>query len=123
RMTFIEVLLAVPGPFPVRGGGPSTTPASPEGERQPAYRPPQIWCLLHRVGHDADEARALDGAGELALLQCRNGSNARWNDLAALRDVTLQQPHVLVVDLGRVGAGERAGLAAALERPARLGRG
>src|SRR5262249_4401854 len=41
-------------------------------------------------------------------------------DLAALGDVTLQQPHILVVDLGGIGAGKRTGLAAAKERPAGL---
>src|SRR5215467_15591206 len=38
------------------------------------------------------------------------------HDLAALRNVALQQAHVLVVDLRRIGAGERACLAPAKER-------
>src|SRR5262249_32826515 len=71
------------------------------------------------------EAGALDGARELALLLGGYRRDPAWHDLAALGDVTLQEPYVLVVDLGRVGAGERTGLAAAEERPAglRLGRG
>src|SRR5262249_24782210 len=63
-----------------------------------------------------EEARALDGAGQFALLLGRHGRDAGRHDLAALRDVARQQPGVLVVDLGRVAAGERAALAAPEER-------
>src|SRR5262249_45312520 len=45
------------------------------------------------------------------------------HDLAALGYVTLQEPDVLVVDLGGIGAGKRTGLAAAKEWPAGLRRG
>src|SRR5690606_37481267 len=79
--------------------------------------------LLNSVGHDADEAGALDGLGQLALLLGRNGGDAARNDLAALRHVTRQQAHVLVVDPWRAFTRERAGLAAALERTAGLGGG
>src|SRR5262245_20655321 len=73
--------------------------------------------LLHGIGQQAEEAGALDGLGEGALLLGRHGGDAARHHLAALRDVALQQLHVLVVDLGRVGAGERAGLAAPEEGP------
>src|SRR5476651_1022699 len=74
--------------------------------------------LSNHVGQQTKEARALDGLREFALLFCRNGGDAARYDLAALGDVALQQSHVFVVDLGRVGAGERASLATAEERPA-----
>ena len=57
----------------------------------------------------------------LASSRCflaRHRGDARRHDLAALGNVALQELHVLVVDLRRVIAGERAGLAAAEEGPA-----
>src|SRR5690606_31676273 len=87
--------------------------------REPSATPAGICSpLLYRVGHEADEAGALDGPGQFALLLGRNGGDAARHDLAALRDVAREQAHILVVDPGRVGAGERAGLAPALERTA-----
>src|SRR5215475_7877796 len=77
--------------------------------------------LADHVRQQSEEARALDRLRELALLLRRHRGDATWHDLAALGDVALQQPRVLVVDLGRIGARERAGLAAAEERPASLG--
>src|SRR5208282_1829389 len=70
------------------------------------------------VGQQAEEARALYRDGELALLLGGDGGDAARHDLAALRQEARQQAHVLVVDDRRVRAGERAGLAAAIERPA-----
>src|SRR5579885_993599 len=67
------------------------------------------------VGQQAEEARPLDRLRELALLLGRDCSDAARHDLAALGDEALQQLHVLVVDLRRVGAGEGAGFAAAKE--------
>src|SRR5690606_21041718 len=81
-------------------------------------RPPS-GVLLHDVGQQPKEARALDRLGELTLLLLADGRDARGHDLAALGNVALQEPHVLVVDAGSVGAGERAGLAPAMERAAR----
>src|SRR5262249_46386620 len=75
------------------------------------------------VRQEPEEPRPLDGAGKLALLLRRDRSDAARHGLAALGGVTLQQPHVLVFDLRAVGAGERAGLAAAEERSAGLLRG
>ena len=46
---------------------------------------------------------------------CDTAVMRRRHDLAALGDEALQQLHVLVVDLRRIGAGERAGLLAAEE--------
>src|SRR5262245_8090492 len=65
------------------------------------------------VRQQAQKAGALDGAREFSLLLGRNRRNTAGHDLAALGNVALQEPHVLVVDLRRIGAGERAGLAAA----------
>src|SRR5690348_7650520 len=75
--------------------------------------------LADHVGQGTEEARALDRLRELALLLGRHRGDAGGHDLAALGDVTLQQLHVLVVDLRRIGARERAGLAAAEEGAAR----
>src|SRR5262249_37289258 len=58
--------------------------------------------LLDPVGQQADEARALEGLGELALLFGRHRGDAAGHDLATLGDVATEQAHVLVVDLGRV---------------------
>src|SRR2546426_4202087 len=75
--------------------------------------------LLHHVGKQAEKARPLDRPRQLTLLLGRHRGDAARHDLAALGDKALQQSHVLVVDLGRVRAGERAGFAAAKERPPR----
>src|SRR5262245_61919112 len=77
-----------------------------------------VALLLHGIGQQAEEARALDRLREHALLLGRHGGDAARHDLAALADETLQQLHVLVVDLRCVRPGERAGLAAPEERPA-----
>src|ERR1700674_28437 len=74
---------------------------------------------LNDVRQKPQEPRALDGAGEFALLERRHRGDAARYDLAALGNVTLQQPHVLVVDFRCVGAREWAGLAPSEERPAR----
>src|SRR4051812_2687620 len=74
-----------------------------------------IGSLSHDVGQQAQMAGALDRLGELALLLGRDGGDSAGDDLAALRDEALEQPDVLVIDAGRVLAGERAGLAAAEE--------
>src|SRR5215467_7938792 len=74
-----------------------------------------VVLLLHDVGQERHETRALDGDGELALLSGGHGGDAARNDLAALGDEAHQELRILVVDLGRIGAGERAGLLAAKE--------
>src|SRR6201997_4835276 len=79
-----------------------------------ARRRPQL--LANDVGKQAEETRALDGAGELALLLGGHGRDAARHDLAALGDVTHQQLGILVVDLRRVRTRERAGLAATEKR-------
>src|SRR6202021_2536931 len=71
------------------------------------------------VRQQPEKPRALDRLRELALFLCRDGGDAAWNDLAAFRYEPLQELDILVVDLRRIGAGERAALAAAEERPAR----
>src|SRR5687767_2218396 len=79
--------------------------------------------LLHDIGEQRQEAGALDGLGQLALLLGGDRGDAARHDLAALGDVALQKLHVLIVDLRSVGAGERADLAAAEERAALATRG
>ncbi len=75
--------------------------------------------ILNPIRPSPEEARALDGAGEFTLLLVRHGRDAARDDFAALRYVALQELHVLVVDLRRIGAGERTGLLAAEEGTAR----
>src|SRR4051794_37028600 len=71
--------------------------------------------LLNHVRQQRHETCTLDGARELALLAGRHCGDARRHDLAALGNEALQQLHVLVVDLRRVGAREGACLLAAEE--------
>src|SRR3954447_702002 len=70
------------------------------------------------VGKQAEETRALDGAREFTLLLGGDGGDAARHDLAALGNVTHQELGILVVDLGRIRARERASLAAAEKRTA-----
>src|SRR5689334_18493826 len=74
--------------------------------------------LANNVRQEAEETRALDGARELALLLGGHRRDAARHDLAALGDVAHQQLGILVVDLRRVGARERAALATAEKRTA-----
>src|SRR5882672_703682 len=74
--------------------------------------------LPDNVRQQTEEARALDGAREFALLLGGDGGDAARHDLAALGYVTHQQLGILVVDLRRVRTRERAGLAAAEKRTA-----
>src|SRR3972149_6113035 len=67
------------------------------------------------VRQKPEEAGTLDRLPEFTLLLRRNRGDPARHDLAALRYVALQEFHVLVIDLGRVGARERAGLAPAEE--------
>src|SRR6516162_7577610 len=80
--------------------------------------PIELVVLADHVGQEAEEARALDGAGELTLLLGGHRGDAARHDLAALGDVTHQQLGILVVDLRRVRTRERAGLATTEKRTA-----
>src|SRR5207253_7030175 len=80
--------------------------------------PPIEEGLANNVGQEAEETRALDGAGEFALLLGGDGGDAARHDLAALGDVTHQKLGILVIDLRRVRTRERAGFAAAEKRTA-----
>src|SRR5437660_5137984 len=79
--------------------------------------------LPDHVRQQTEETRALDGARKFTLLLGGDGGDAARHDLAALGDVTHQKLGILVVDLRRIRARERAGLAAAEKRTActRLG--
>src|SRR5690606_39454271 len=74
--------------------------------------------LLQDVRQKPEKTRALDGAGELALLLGRDSRDAARHDLAALGNIPPEQAHALVVDLWRVLPGAWAALAAAMEGPA-----
>src|SRR5258708_17190586 len=82
-------------------------------------RASRITCMagpsLHDIGQERHEAGALDGVGQDALLLVADRGDAGRHDLAALGNEALQQLHILVIDLGRVIAGERAGLLATEE--------
>src|SRR5437763_7896799 len=84
-----------------------------------ATRAPRTGTVLaNDVGQETEETRALDGAREFALLLGGDGGDAARHDLAALGNVTHQQLGILEVDLRRIRARERAGLAAAEKRTA-----
>src|SRR5882757_10290168 len=78
----------------------------------------QKTLLADHVRQQTEKARALDGAREFTLLLGGDGGDAARHDLAALGHVTHQQLGILVVDLRRIRARERAGLAAAEKRTA-----
>src|SRR6266849_2290593 len=78
----------------------------------------RIMLLANNVRQQTKETRALDGAGEFALLLGGDGGDAARHDLAALGHVTHQQLGILVVDLRRIRTRERAGLATAEKRTA-----
>src|SRR5579863_6850146 len=78
----------------------------------------QRWLLANNVRKQTEETCALDGAREFALLLGGNRGDAARHDLAALGNVTHQQLGILVVDLRRIRARERAGLAATEKRTA-----
>src|SRR5262249_17294507 len=59
------------------------------------------------VGQKPEKGGAFDGPRQPPLLLGENRRNPTRHDLAALGDVTLQEPHVLVVDLRGIGAGKR----------------
>src|SRR5260221_7814440 len=80
--------------------------------------PPIEIVLANDVGQQAQEPRALDGAGEFTLLLGGDGGDAARHDLAALGHVTHQQLGIPVVDLRRIRTRERAGLAATEKRTA-----
>src|SRR3954467_10007073 len=86
--------------------------------RPAAMLPPAEFVLANDVGQQAQEPRALDGAGKLTLLLRGHRGDAARHDLAALGDVTHQQLGVLVVDLRSIRARERAALAATEKRAA-----
>src|SRR5580692_12034530 len=69
--------------------------------------------LADYVRQQAKEARPLDCLGKFALFLRRNRGNSARNDFAAFRHEPLQQLDVLVIDLGRIGAGEGTALAPA----------
>src|SRR5262245_8661232 len=62
-----------------------------------------------------DGASALDRLLEFPLVRRAGSGDAARQDLAALRDVALQQTHVLVVDEGNLLVAELAELPAAEE--------
>src|SRR3979411_990918 len=74
--------------------------------------------LPDHVRQRTEETRALDGARELTLLLGGDRGDAARHDLAALGHVTHQKLGILVVDLRRIRARERAGLATAEKRTA-----
>src|SRR5688500_139981 len=72
------------------------------------------------VGQQREEARALDGVGQLPLVAGRGPGDARRDDLAGLVDEVLQHLDVLVVDPLDLLGGEAAELAAPEEGPLAL---
>src|ERR1700733_11142415 len=104
---------AVPRWLAVRRGPPARLQLPPRNaagskfRRGDARRP-----LADHIGQEKEKSGTLDRLGEFALLAGAHRGDPRGHDLAAFGDVARQQAHVLVVDLRRVGARKRAGLAA-----------
>jgi len=69
--------------------------------------------MLIGVGQQREEARALDGHRELALVEGLRAGDAARNDLACLGDVALERGEILVVDLLDAFGGEASKLLAA----------
>src|SRR5690349_22101421 len=65
-------------------------------------------AVLVAVRDQGQEARALDGGVELALVDRAGAGQARRDDLAVLGDEVAQGVDVLVVDLFDAGDGEAA---------------
>src|SRR6476659_7985857 len=65
-------------------------------------------AVLVRVRDQGQEARALDGGVELALVDRAGAGQARRDDLAVLGDEVAQGVDVLVVDFLDAGDGEAA---------------
>src|SRR5258707_11239142 len=80
--------------------------------------PPTEFVLANDVRQQAEEPRALDGAGEFTLLLGGDGGDAARHGFAGLGDVTHQQLGILVFDLRRIRNRERAGLEATEKRTA-----
>ena len=83
------------------------TDRCPSQPKRPPRKTARRQCQFRsrdQIRQQAEEARALDGLGQFALLLGRDGGDARGHDLAALGDVARQQPRVLVVDLRRIRA-------------------
>src|SRR6516162_7043402 len=136
----ICIIFSCPASSAVRDGSrsvPTIAGRTTQRARRPGRPlvPPSLvrWCsvvcapssarrrlLADHVGQQSQKAGAFDGPRPLPLLLGGNRRNPTRHDLAALRDVTLQEPHILVVDLRCIGAGKRTGLAAAKERPTGL---
>ena len=65
-------------------------------------------AVLVGVRHQGQEARALDGGVQLALVDRAGAGQARRDDLAVLGDEVAQDVDVLVVDFLDLGDGEAA---------------
>src|SRR5258708_32503787 len=86
--------------------------------RPPARMPPTEFVLANDIRQQAQEPRALDGAGEFTLLFGGDGGDPARHDFAALGHVTHQKLGILEIDLRRVRTRERTGLAATEKRTA-----
>src|SRR5262245_10776479 len=84
-------------------------------ELRQAGERPHAEALLNQIGQQPQKTRPLDRSCKLPLLLGGDRSDPTRHDLAALRNVTLQKLHILIVDLRRLIARERAGLAPAVE--------
>ena len=53
---------------------------------------------ISRVRQQGDVARALDRFRQHALVRGAHAGDTPWQDLAAFRDIRLQEPHIFEVD-------------------------
>src|SRR4249919_1376237 len=91
----------------------------PTRKRERTQGPPRgdedSGVVIIRVRNQGQEARALDGGRELALVLGLGAGDAAGDDLAGLGQVLAQGVEILVVDLFHALGGELAELAAAEE--------
>src|SRR5262249_37418498 len=74
--------------------------------------------LTDHVRQQSEKTRAFDGARQLPLLFGGNRGDPTRHNLAALGHISLQELHVFVIDLRRIGAGKWTGLTPTKEGPA-----
>src|SRR5260370_2269336 len=76
--------------------------------------------LADHIGQQSEKAGAFDGPRQLPLLLGGHRRNPTRHDLAALGAIALQEPHVLIVDLRRIRAGNLTGLPPPKDYPTSL---
>src|SRR5262249_16369648 len=95
---------------PTIGGPPMHAPDPSAGPVRPCLpRPPPYMrrvVLTDYVRQKSEKTPTFEGARQLPLLFGGNRRDPTRHNLAALGHISLQELHVLVIDLRRIGAGK-----------------